>query len=203
MDELITTKEEPEMDSSTVKTTADLFAKEIKVKTSFGWQLDTEKSDKRALSKKNKAHFIKLRTLVFKRPKDLLYHDKLMELEKKYEELENQKQFYIKADPINAFFLFLLVIIPGIIYVVLKAKKKKKVKENNEAIDAKQAKLLAEAQQILSISKIPFTPVGGNLKMNNPSFSNPYNQNSSSSIEMKSSIDTNIKEKKEIPFSKD
>lgn len=178
-------------DVLTLKTTADLFDETIKDKSYFGWELDKNKSDKRAVKKNNNGRFIKRRDLTFVRTKNINYHDKLNEVEGKYNELESKKKFYTKADPVNAFFLFLLGIIPGIIYVCYKTHKKKKIKKYNEDIDREKEKYLIEAQTILEQSKVPYKKVATKIQYSKTNFSNPYKTQTN-----------RVQEKKEIPQTK-
>lgn len=190
-------------DVLTIKTTADLFDETIKDKNYFGWQLDKNKSDKRVAKKNNNGRFFKRRDLTFTRTKNIGYHDKLVELEKKYNELEGKKKEYTKGDPVNAFFLFLLAIVPGIIYVCYKSHKKKKIKKYNESLDREKEKYLIQAQEILEEAKVPYKKVATKIQYSKPSISNPYNSNRSGVQNKKETPQAKDSKQERIPFTND
>jgi len=195
-----------EMDVCEIRTTGDLFASTIQAKETFGWTLDKDKSDKKALSKKIKHHFMKKRKLVFTRPKVVAFGDKLNELEKECENLETKKKEYVKADPVSAFFLFVLLIIPGVIYLIVKSTQKKKIAKHNHEITLKQEQLITEAQNILDQQKITYKPLAtSKIQYGKKNFQNPYIKASDGVADKAKSNTTSVSitQTTNLPFSGD
>lgn len=140
----------PSAETLTVKLPIDLCAREIEKRGFFGWTFQKEGSTynpDRWLDK----HLVlsRKRKLVFTRPADLFGKERLDELMDEWERREESLLTYSKADPFLAIFLFILLVIPGIIYVVYKSHRKRVVKETNLEIREKQKDLVAEAERIL------------------------------------------------------
>lgn len=113
----------------------------VKAKEVFGWTIV-----KGGAKKKPKAY--KTYKVTFQRNKNIPYHDRLDELEKFYFEKEDDRKYYYSGDILNYILLYLLLVIPGVIYTLVKKNARKKVQKNNEAIDKAQKTYLNEAASI-------------------------------------------------------
>lgn len=142
-----------ELEESKLKVLGDDYNRLVKAKLTFGWSIIKGEA-KRPLS-------IKYYNLVFQRKKDIPYHDRMVELEKMYFDNEAKREYYYKGDFLNYAALYLLLIIPGIIYTLIKAHSKKKINENNAEVDKNQGIYLSEAQ---SIRDSFFGGQGNNMK---------------------------------------
>ena len=76
-------------------------------------------------------------------------YDELVRLEGKYDAYENEKQKYEEMDLEVALVLYLLLLVPGIIYTVHKSKQKKEITEYNNAIQQRMDKILEKAKALL------------------------------------------------------
>lgn len=141
-------KKTQELETSTIKVTGDTADGIIKVRACFGWTFDQNSSNWNPNSKVKKLQFFKKRKLVFTRPTNIPYKEKLNELEYHYNDLESKKQYYVSIDPFNFLFLLILLIIPGVIYIAVKIHKKHKIKKNNIEIENEQQAILTEASRI-------------------------------------------------------
>lgn len=134
-----------------LKIAGDLCNAEIEKRTHFGWTFDRESSSFNPDSFAGRHNLLTpKKTLVFTRPENLPGIKKLDSLLEEWEKLESQKRFHSPADPFVAILCFILVIIPGIIYVAYKTKKKKKINEGNKELAEQQKKLEEEADSILT-----------------------------------------------------
>ncbi len=124
----------------------------------MGWQVlyDIRKKTRKGLLKD--PSFLRKAKLVFFRRADFPYKNRVMELERRYDSLKAQKSVYRPMDPFNVFLLFLLLLIPGLIYVIVKARKKAKIRAKNSELDDSMIAIIREIQSILKASDIPFLP---------------------------------------------
>lgn len=76
-------------------------------------------------------------------------YDELVRLEGKYDAYENEKQKYEEMDLEVALVLYLLLLVPGIIYTVHKSKQKKEITEYNKALQQRMDKILEKAKALL------------------------------------------------------
>ena len=76
-------------------------------------------------------------------------YDELVRLEGKYDAHENEKQKYDEMDLEVALVLYLLLLVPGIIYTVHKSKQKKEITEYNKALQQRMDKILEKAKALL------------------------------------------------------
>lgn len=76
-------------------------------------------------------------------------YDELVRLEEKYDAYENEKQKYEEMDLEVALVLYLLLLVPGIIYTVHKSKQKKEIEEYNNAIQQRMDKILEKSKALL------------------------------------------------------
>lgn len=83
------------------------------------------------------------------RDKDMPNYDELVRLEGKYDAYENEKQKYEEMDLEVALVLYLLLLVPGIIYTVHKSKQKKEITEYNKALQQRMDKILEKAKALL------------------------------------------------------
>lgn len=119
------------------------FPKRIKdIKVSFGWKVKdfyTRRSGR-----------VGHRTIFrMERDKDMPNYDELVRLEEKYDAYENEKQKYEEMDLEVALVLYLLLLVPGIIYTVHKSKQKKEITEYNKALQQRMDKILEKAKALL------------------------------------------------------
>ena len=85
--------------------------------------------------------------VVLTRDKNLRNYITLSNLEKRYYDAKNQIKPLPKINEIALMFLFLLLIIPGIIYVVKKKKDIKMVEDNNSKMKKEMASIIQEGEQ--------------------------------------------------------
>ncbi|HBR85825.1 MAG TPA: hypothetical protein DEA32_01405 [Firmicutes bacterium] len=159
----------------TVKTYVENCDWEIEKRRAFGWTYDESSSDYHPKSKLKKWRFIGRKRLTFTRPADIPNKEKLNELETKYEEEEKKRRTYIPIDPFNAFILFVLFIIPGIIYIAVKEHQKKKIEKENTLITETERSIESQARQIISsrdvqpqIKKLNDDTLRSNVKISSP-----------------------------------
>ena len=76
-------------------------------------------------------------------------YDEIVRLEGKYDAYENEKQKYEEMDLEVALVLYLLLLVPGIIYTVHKSKQKKEITEYNKALQQRMDKILEKAKALL------------------------------------------------------
>lgn len=147
-------------EESKLKVLGDDYSRLLAAKQNFGWSL-TKGETKRPFP-------IKYYTLFFQRSKDIPYHDRMVELEKLYFDAEAKREYYYKGDVLNYAFLYLLFIVPGVIYTLLKIHSKKRISENNAEVGKTQAICLSEARSILdsffggqggSTKRVPYSSV--------------------------------------------
>lgn len=129
------------IEESKLKVSGEDYARIIDAKKAFGWKLSGEQKK----PKKSKDY-----KLSFKRPVNLPYRERLVELEKMYFDKESSRKFFYRTDILNYIFLYLLLLIPGIIYTIVKASAKKKINKHNESITKVQQTYLDEARKILN-----------------------------------------------------
>ena len=112
---------------------------EISDNKNFGWKVK-EEIEEGSGKKKNKY-------VVLTRDKNLRNYITLSNLEKRYYDAKNQIKPLPKINEIALMFLFLLLIIPGIIYVVKKKKDIKMVEDNNSKMKKEMASIIQEGEQ--------------------------------------------------------
>lgn len=128
-------------------------------KSYFGWHVDWVRSDRMSHGKLASILFFVNKRMVFRRTRSFPYKERIKELENQYLELEDQKDITQPVDVFNAIGLFLLGILPGILYLVIKNRRKKQVDAKNKAIERTQETLALEAQKILRESDQPYAPI--------------------------------------------
>ena len=112
---------------------------EINDNKNFGWKVKQEVEEGKG---KNIKKYV-----ILERNKNLSNYITLHNLEEKYYEAKNNIK---EVKPINemlAFLLFLLLIIPGLIYVSKKKKEKALIEENNAKMKKEMARLIQEGEQ--------------------------------------------------------
>ena len=92
----------------------------VECMTAFGWR----KVEK--VTRGNKDYQI------LTRDTNMSNYEQLKSLEEKYNAARQNVDVYQKANPFITFLLFILLIFPGVLYLVKKAKEKKAVIANNE-----------------------------------------------------------------------
>ena len=107
----------------------------------FGWQ-HTEDTSVRTGRTSHTRH-------VLVRDKDMPNYRLICALESKYFSLSSQKKTYEPIDGGWCLVAFLLFIVPGILYVVIKSKQKHRIKEHNAEIDRQMDAVLAEVEPLL------------------------------------------------------
>ncbi len=138
----------PETDTLVVY--GDELEKTVLRKALFGWKLANDPRKKNRKGEPRHVFFMRKVRLVFTRDSSFPYHDKVVELEHKYEKADAERESYYPADPSNVFLLFVLLIIPGVVYLLVKRGKKRKAAKNNAEIDLRQLAYAAEARRILT-----------------------------------------------------
>lgn len=85
--------------------------------------------------------------VIMERDKNLRNYITLKNLEDAYYKAKNNIKEYKPMNEGLALFLFLLLIIPGIIYVSKKRKEKKLIDENNQKMKKEMARVIQEGEQ--------------------------------------------------------
>lgn len=85
--------------------------------------------------------------VIMERDKNLRNYITLKNLEDAYYKAKNNIKEYKPMNEGLALFLFLLLIIPGILYVSKKRKEKKFILENNQKMKQEMAKIIQEGEQ--------------------------------------------------------
>lgn len=85
--------------------------------------------------------------VIMERDKNLIDYITLKNLEDAYYKAKNNIKEYKPMKEGLALFLFLLLIIPGILYVSKKRKEKKFILENNQKMKQEMAKIIQEGEQ--------------------------------------------------------
>lgn len=134
------------IEESKIKVMGDDYVRIVNAKTIFGWTLIN------GAYKKKKPKKIKNYKLTFTRSKNIPYHDRMVELERLYFKKEEERKTYYSTDILNIIFLYLLFIVPGLIYSLFKMHQKKMIKNHNAAINKSQLNYLSEAKSITSAS---------------------------------------------------
>lgn len=107
----------------------------------FGWAL-------KDVIKENRGGHIRL-TYIMTRDKDREHYDELVKLEQKYRTYKNSLKPYKPMDEGVTIILYLLFILPGVIYTIYKSKEKDEISAWNESLVAKMNKVVKEAEQYL------------------------------------------------------
>lgn len=140
-------KENLKIEESKLKIYGEDYLRIVSTKEAFGWKLN--------VAKKNKVKKYKTYKLDFMRPVNLPYRERLIELEKMYFDKESTRKNFYQTDILNYILLYLLGIIPGVIYTIVKVNAKKKINEFNENITKSQEAYISEAKSILNNSSNP------------------------------------------------
>ena len=112
---------------------------EITDNKNFGWKVKEEIEEK--VGKK------KVKYVVLARDKNRRDYITLASLEKRYYDCKNQIKPIPKINEITAMVLFLLLIIPGVIYISKKKKDIKMVEDNNAKMKKEMASIIQEGEQ--------------------------------------------------------
>lgn len=86
---------------------------------------------------------------ILARDKDMENYRVLEALENKYFKLKEQKQSYNPIDGGICFALFVLFIIPGILYVCYKSKQKEHIYAHNRSLQSQMDVVVKEAKELL------------------------------------------------------
>ncbi len=105
----------------------------------FGWQFTEEKSH----TSMRWTHY----EYVYTRDKDMPNYAKLVSLENKYDQLERNLKTYEPLDGLTLFICFLILIIPGIVYLTYKMVQKNNIEKHNEPLREQMNKILNEAKK--------------------------------------------------------
>ena len=128
------------IEESKIKVMGDDYVRIVNAKTIFGWTLIN------GACKKKKPKKMKNYRLTFTRSKNIPYHDRMVELERLYFKKEEERKTYYSTDILNIIFLYLLLIIPGLIYSLVKTHQKKMIKNHNAAINKSQLNYSASSE---------------------------------------------------------
>ena len=112
---------------------------EINDNKNFGYKVKEEITEGKG---KNKVSYY-----VLERDKNNANYLTYVRLEKEYYQYKNGIKEYKGVNEILAMVLFLLLIIPGVIYVFKKKNEKKSIDENNAKMKKEMARVIQEAEQ--------------------------------------------------------
>ncbi|MFA6874730.1 MAG: hypothetical protein WCR16_03870 [Bacilli bacterium] len=120
----------------------DLERKEVPnseagVYSSFGWEKEKEVHRFRSIAK-----------AVLVRDKSRNNYAQLCQLEEEYQDYRNQIQPVPEIDVLTAILLFLLLIVPGILYVEIKKQKKGEILEENEEVKERMDTIIQKAEAL-------------------------------------------------------
>lgn len=115
----------------------------------FGWKLVNTKTSTHSHSRGPHHYTTKSTSYILHRDTDMPNYKLIKAYEDKYFYLKNQRKYYKKADPSTAFLLFILFVIPGIIYLSIKSSKKKRINEHNNRISKEIDETLEKAKELL------------------------------------------------------
>ena len=85
---------------------------------------------------------------ILARDKDMPNYREYLELERKYFSLKSQIKKREEVDVSTAFILFLLLIIPGVIYLIYKSNKNAQIDERNQYLRGQMSKILFDVKKI-------------------------------------------------------
>ena len=105
--------------------------------TAFGWQ----KVEKATRDGKDYQ--------VITRDTDMSNYEQLKDLEEKYNVARNSVDVYEEPDALIVFFLFLLFVFPGVLYLVKKSKDKKEIALNNQRQKEIMKQCVSEGRKLL------------------------------------------------------
>ncbi len=107
----------------------------------FGWKIKDVYSKKVGRS-------CRRTIIVVERDLNQPNHSELVALQEKYMNLKVQLRTYIEMDELLTILLYLLFLIPGILYTIYKANQKKEIRTNNYLLHQQMEKLKAKAKEI-------------------------------------------------------
>lgn len=80
--------------------------------------------------------------------KDMLHYDEMQKLETEYMNLRSKLKKYERPDFSTYVILFLLFILPGILFAVYQSGKKSRIEEHNEEIEGKMDAIRRKAETL-------------------------------------------------------
>ncbi len=86
---------------------------------------------------------------VLARDKDMANYSLIKALESKYFALKSTKKTYTPMDGGLCLILFLMLILPGVIYVAFKLHQSSQIEEYNSSIDIKMSEILSEVKKLV------------------------------------------------------
>lgn len=84
---------------------------------------------------------------VMTRDSSSTYYNNYRNLQNNYEEARNKLKEYVPMESDTVLILFLILIIPGIVYVIFKKKQKKSIEENNKRYREEMQNAISMAQE--------------------------------------------------------
>ena len=108
---------------------------------SFGWQQTDE------IEERSGRHTT--RYIILARDKEMQNYNQIVELESKYKSLRSKLETYEPIDGIYALILFLILILPGIVYVVFKNKQKGRIQNNNNLVRSQMKEVVESSRKLL------------------------------------------------------
>lgn len=105
--------------------------------SSFGWEKEKEVHRFRSIAK-----------AVLVRDINRKNYDPLCQLEEEYQDYRNQIQPVPETDVLTAILLFVLLIVPGILYVEIKKQKRAEIKEENEEGKGRMDAIIQKAEAL-------------------------------------------------------
>lgn len=106
----------------------------------FGWQFSQ--------TVKRGGHGTHRNRAILVRNKDMLHYDEIRKLETEYMNLRSKLKQYERPDFSTYAILFLLFIVPGILFSVYQSNKKSRIEERNEEIEGKMDAIRREAKAL-------------------------------------------------------
>lgn len=106
----------------------------------FGWQFSQTVRRGGRGTHRNRAILV--------RNEDMLHYDEIRRLETEYMSLRSELKEYTRPDFSTYAVLFLLFIIPGILFSVYQSKKKSRIEEQNEEIKGKMDDIRRKAEAL-------------------------------------------------------
>lgn len=115
----------------------------------FGWFVHDEVFSSRRVRSGRHHRTVETHGYVLRRDMDMPHYKVLSAYQTKYFALKNSKKYYQPMDGLTVLLLFLMLIIPGIIYVSVKSSQKEKIEFHNEEVENEMRKILENARSLL------------------------------------------------------
>lgn len=115
----------------------------------FGWKLVKTETNMHT-HRSGRHHYTKrVTSYVLQRDTDMPNYKLIKAYEDKYFYIKSQYKYYKKADVDIAILLFLILIVPGIIYLSCKSLQKQRINEHNARITNEMKDILTKTKELL------------------------------------------------------